>query len=154
MKKKYKMIIIIVFFIFIALFFKYEQKLVFIKYLPITMKMSVVHEIENHKIVIPLHKLTFIKDMDFFLKSSITYFTFLDSKKINDFYDAIKENAKTKYKTYESQDIFMYYDEKNNTYTIIPILHINNEKDLIKNVTLKLIDKNLIKEIIENGAFK
>lgn len=155
MKAKYKImaaIIVIMILIFI-LFIKYEQELVFIKHLPITMKMAVNYDVGEYKIIVPLHKFAFIKDMDFYLKSSINYFTFHNSKEINDFYDKIKEDAKLNYKVYESVNIFMYYDEKNNTYTLVPAYHVDNEESLIKNVRLELIDKNAIREIIENVEY-
>jgi hypothetical protein len=155
MKAKYKIIatIIVIIILIFILFIKYEQELVFIKYLPITMKMAVNYDVGEYKIIVPLHKFAFIKDMDFYLKSSIDYFTFLNSKEINNFYDKIKEEAKLNYKVYESENIFIYYDEKNNTYTIVPAYHIDNEEGQIKNVRLDLIDKNAIREIIESVEY-
>ena len=137
---------------FIFLFIKYEDELVFIRNLPVTIKKNISYKVDDYKISVPLHNFVFIKNIDVSLKPSVNYFTFLSLDEINKFYDKIKRNAEKNFKVYNYYGKLLYHDETNDIYIQIPeYYYIEGEKNIIKKVKFSLIDNNTIKKIIENG---
>lgn len=137
--------------LFIFLFIRYEDELIFIKYLSVTMKNTISYTIDGYKIAVPLHKFAFIKNIDVSLKPSVSYFTFISSEKINEFYDEIKRNAEKNLGKLNSYGNLLYYDETKDLYMQIPeYYYIEGEKDIIKKVKFSLIDNENIKNIIDN----
>lgn len=149
------MTIAILVLLFMVVFIKYEDELIFIRYLPVTMKKTVSYTIDDYKISVPLHKFAFIKNIDVFLKPSISYFTFLNFEEIDEFYDIAKQNSEKNCKVYNSYGKLLYYNETSDTYIQIPeYYYVEGEKAIIKKVKLTLIDNDTIKKIIENGNKK
>lgn len=134
----------------ITLFLKYEQELVFIKYLPETMKKSIDFVHDDYQITIPLHRFTFVEDYDIFLKPSVNYFTFLEADEINEFYSETRQNAEKNYKVHNADGICFYFDEANNTYVQIPYEYSIQEKNIFfRRVRFKLLDIETIEKIIK-----
>jgi len=147
-------IVFIVIFVLVSipLFLKYEQELVFIKYLPETMKKSIDFVNDDYKTTIPLHRFTFVKDYDISLSPSVKYFTFLEADEIKEFYSETRHNAEKNHKVHNFDGVFFYFDEADNTYVQIPNECIIGEKSIFfRQVRFKLIDKETMREIIENN---
>lgn len=139
-------------FVSITLFLKYEQELVFIKYLPETMKTSIDLVHDDYKITVPLHRFAFVEDYDMFLKPSVKYFTFVDADEIKEFYSETRKSSEKNHKVYNYDGVFFYFDEADNTYVQIPIECIIIEKNIFfRKVGFKLLDIETIREIVEKN---
>lgn len=144
------MLIVIIILLSLTVFLKYEQKLMFIKYIPETINKSINYVFDDYQVTIPLHKFAFIENYDISLKPSVKYFTFLDVNAIKEFYTVTKQNAERNYKTYNDDNIIFYLDTVNNTYVQIPDEYYIEDKNIFfRQVRFNIIDNETMKKIIE-----